>query len=121
MRSENPHKAGAGIEDTANDVFVRLSHANPIGEIQTTPELSVSPPLRTRAFSAIPRSSQVFMLVPPGEDSDSLWEEELVLSSWAGRAIQEAMAGAVPGRSFPRASHITGEDVLKRMVRSDFW
>jgi hypothetical protein len=28
------HKAGVRIEDTANDVFVRFSHANPIGEIE---------------------------------------------------------------------------------------
>ena len=73
------HKPGVRVEDTANDVFVRFSRANPIGEIQTTPEPSVAPPLRTRPISAIPRHPQVFMLVPPSEDSDSLWEEELVL------------------------------------------
>jgi hypothetical protein len=50
------HKPGVRIDDTANDVFVRFSRANPIGEIQTTLELSVSQPLCTRAFSAIPRS-----------------------------------------------------------------
>jgi hypothetical protein len=42
-------------------------------------EPSVHPPLATREFSARPRSSQAFMLVPPGEDLDSLRKEELVL------------------------------------------
>jgi hypothetical protein len=73
------HKPGIRVEETANDVFMRFSRANPIGEIQTTPEPSVAPRLRTRPFSALPRYPQVSMLVPSGEDSDSLWEEELVL------------------------------------------
>jgi hypothetical protein len=73
------HRPGVRVEDTANDVFVRFSRANPIGKIQTTQEPSVAPPLRTRRSSAIPRYPQVFMLVPPSEDSDSLWDEELVL------------------------------------------
>jgi len=72
------HKPGVRIEETANEVFLRFGRANPIREIQTTPELSVSPPLSTKAFSAISPPSKVFMLVPPREDSDSLWEEELV-------------------------------------------
>ena len=71
------HKPGVRVEDTTNDVLVRLRYSNPIGEIQTT-KPSVAAPLGTRPFSAIPRYPQVFMLVPPSEESDSLWEEELV-------------------------------------------
>src|SRR6201996_7954032 len=71
------HKPGVRVEDTANDVFVRFSRANPIGEIQTTPEPSVAPASRTRPFSATTRYSQVFMLSQASEDSDSLWEKEL--------------------------------------------
>jgi hypothetical protein len=72
------HKPGVCVGDTVNEVFVRFSRANPIGEIQAMPASSAAPPLRTRPFSAIPRYPQVFMLVPPSEDSDSLWEKELV-------------------------------------------
>ncbi|WP_263351254.1 hypothetical protein [Acidicapsa acidisoli] len=73
------HKPGVRVEDTANDVFRHFSRANAIGEIRTTLEPSGARPLRTRPFSAIPSYPQVFMLVPASEDSDSLWEEELVL------------------------------------------
>jgi hypothetical protein len=73
------HKPGVRVEDTVNDVFLRFSRANPIGEFQTTPEPSVATRCHTRPFSAIPHCSQVSVIVPPSEDSDSLWEEELVL------------------------------------------
>ena len=49
------YNPGLRVEDTANDVFMRFSRANPLGEIYSTPVPSVAPSLRTKPFSASPR------------------------------------------------------------------
>ena len=72
------HKPGARVQDTANDVLVRFSCANPIGEARTAPEPSVVPSPSKRVVAVNPRSSNVVMFVPPTEESEALWETELV-------------------------------------------
>jgi hypothetical protein len=68
------HRPGVRMEDTANDVFARLSRHNPIACEQTLRDPLVVP-LRTRIELPVTRrKSTVVMPSLPSERSNAFWD-----------------------------------------------
>jgi len=75
------HRPGVRVQDTANEVLVRFSRANPIGCNKRPPEPMVVS-LRTEMMPpVISHKSKVVMLSPAREESNPLWKAQRVLGA----------------------------------------
>jgi hypothetical protein len=75
------HRSGTRMQDTANDVLVRFSRANPLGGEQALPQRPVTQlrPIMTPPSAA--NKSKVVALASPMESSNPLWETPRVLGA----------------------------------------
>jgi len=75
------HRSGTRMQDTANDVLLRLGRANSIGSEQALRERLVVPlrPIATRPL--IRHKSEVVALPPANKNSNPLWEAARALGA----------------------------------------
>jgi hypothetical protein len=75
------HRSGARVQDTANDVLLRFSRANPIGSEQPVRVRLVVPLRPMMVRPVIPHESRVMALPSAREKSNPLWEAARVLGA----------------------------------------
>jgi|GEM_PF-3372345 hypothetical protein len=75
------HRSGTRMQDTANDVLVRFSRANPIGCEQPLLKRLMVPLHPIATHPVIPHKSKVVTLPPARVNSNSLWEAARVLGA----------------------------------------
>jgi hypothetical protein len=75
------HKPGTRMQDTANDVLVRFSLANPIGCEQSSRERLEGPLPLLMTRQDIPHKSEVVSFIPLREGSNPLREAARVLGA----------------------------------------
>jgi hypothetical protein len=75
------HKPGTRMQDTANEVLVRFSRANPIACEQATRKPRASQVRLQAKLPAIPHESKVVAIPPASERTSPLWEAARVLGA----------------------------------------
>ena len=75
------HRSGTRMQDTANDVLVRFSRANPSGGEQALSQRAVVQLRSKMTPPDAPHKSKVVALASPMENSNPLWETARVLGA----------------------------------------
>jgi hypothetical protein len=75
------HRPGSRMQDTANDVLVRFSRANPIGSERALRKPLMVPLHPHRTPPVFPHKSEVVTLPPASERSSASWEAARALGA----------------------------------------